>query len=417
MSLRKVLTIARYEYRTHFRRFGYLFATFGLPLIGALILFAGRLINQRVGMSDLLLGDLDKKPIAVFDALGILPSDLPEPFVLVNDPEAAKAKVRQGDWLALVVFDEGFMQRNLVTAYIAENSATALEWLDDQVSTLAAYLRLGSEYTFTEVKRLLTGPALQFVTLGPGQGEEDSGGELKFLVGMTLSVLFYMVLFSSAGYLLQSVAQEKESRIIEILLSSATSMELLWGKVLGLAALGLTQVAVWIGSVNLIARHLSQESSTFTTILQAFKSMLTNPPPQWMLVMTLILPAAYLLYGVLMAGLGSLGNNLRESQQFATAISLFAAIPFMFNVFFSFNPNGIVPRVLSYFPFTAPTAIILRLAFTTIPWWDFGVTLGITLLSTLLAVWLGVRLFRVGVLLSGKKPSWREVWLIIRNPG
>lgn len=417
MNLRKVLTIARYEYRTHFRRFGYLFATFGLPLLGALILFAGRLVSQQVGIGELLLGDLDNKPIAVYDTLGLLPPDLPEPFIAVDDPEAAKARVRQGEWLALVVFDEGLTQRNIVTAYTAENSATAIERLDTQVTALTAYLRLQPAYSFTEVKRLIQGPVLRFINLGPGQAEEGPGGGLNFLVGLVLSILFYVVLFSSAGYLLQSVAQEKESRIIEILLSSATSMELLWGKVLGLAALGLTQVAVWIGGVNLTAQYLARESSMVGVALRAFKSMLTHLPPQWVLAIGLILPASYLLYGVLMAGLGSLGNNMRESQQFAAAISMFAALPFMFNVFFSLNPNGIVPRALSYFPFTAPSATILRLAFTTLPWWDFGLILGITLVSTVLAVWVGVRLFRVGVLLSGKTPSWREVWLIIRNPG
>ncbi len=409
MTLRKVFPVAVYEYRTHFRRFGYLFATLGLPLLGALVLLGARALSDHTDLSAWVAGDLDK-PIAVWDQAGVLPSHLPEPFVWASDPAQAKQAVEEKQLLALVVVPPDYATTHQVTVYTSGGMASSRKVMA-RLRVLMLYAALGDRFSPEQIEALAQGPKVEVVVLG-GQGVEEAGGGSRFGVGYALSILFFVALFTSAGYLLQSVAQEKESRVIELLLSSLSSLELLWGKVLGLGALGLTQVAVWLVAGYGLAERLGEISAIF----QSLAAQLRTPDPQLVVAGVVILPLSYLTYALLMAGLGSLGGNLRESQQFSAAVTMLAAVPFMVNFLFFLNPNGLIPRALSYFPFTAPVAVLLRLSVGPLPWWDLGVTLVAILGGTLLSVWLGVRLFRVGVLMTGKKPSWREVWSIVRNP-
>ncbi len=408
MNLRNILHVARYEYRTHFRRKGYLFATFGLPLLAALILLAVQTLNKRINVGTVLFGDHDK-PLAVLDQAHLF-ERLPEPFVAVSDLESGKQGVRKGRYQGVLVIPADYPHTN-PTLYTG-SGPVAMDEAELQATHLLAYAELQDRYTYPEVQRLLIGPPIQIVSLSEaGAGEQGVG---RIFVGLAFSFLFYIALFSSAGYLLTSVAQEKESRIMEILLSSITAMELLWGKVLGLGALGVTQVLIWFASARLLVQRAL--SPVTRLILDSAVQAIQHPDPQLILAVLLIMPMSYLTYGLLMAGLGSLGTNLRESQQFSAAVSMLAATPYMINPLITLNPNGVIPRALSYFPLTAPTALALRLGVSTVPWWDFALVTALTALGTLVSLWVGVRLFRVGILMYGRKPSWREIWHIIRNP-
>ncbi len=409
MNGRKALQVARYEYRVHVRRGGFLLATFGLPALSLLILIVIQTATGRAAFRTLVVGDLSR-PIAVVDQARALPETLPSPFTYAPDIDQGRTGVREGRYGALVVIPPDYPEARRVVVYVTSSPTFGLQ-VHDAVKFLMAYAELRNRYTPLEVQRLIQGPEAEVVLLGVSPEREHEGRGRPF-VGIALSVLFYFALFPSAGYLLQSVAQEKESRIMEILLSSLTPMELLWGKVLGLGALGLTQVAVWL----LFARMALERLDPAHAFLRAVSEMLRRPDPQLMVAGLVIVPLGYLSYALLMAGFGSLGNNLRESQQFAAATSTLAALPFMLNMFFVINPSGPIPRALSYFPLTAPTAALLRLALGALPWWELGLITLIVLLGALGSVWVGVRLFRVGVLLYGKKPSWHEVWHIVRHP-
>lgn len=408
MKARKIFWVAQYEYRAHFRRFGYRFATFGLPLLAALITWGLRTASQHTDVGNLFFGNLDK-PIAVLDHAGVLPAALPEPFVWAEDPTTAQEAVRQGSLLALVVFPENFTATYKVTVYIS-GGIGALEKVLLQVKVLALYAALGQKYPYVKVEQWAKGPKVTMITLSKTTAEETSGGRL--LVGYTLSLIFFLTLFTSAGYLLQSVAEEKESHVMELLLSSLSSMELLWGKVIGLGALGVTQAAVWLVSMRWLAERVGQR----VDFVQPLLEKLRHPDPQLIVVAVVVLPLAYLIYALLIAGLGSLGSNLRESQQFSAVISLLATLPFMVIFLFFANPNGVVPRVLSYIPFTAPVAVLLRLSVAPMAWSELGLIIALLAVGAAFSLWVGVRLFRVGVLLSRKKPSWREVWRIVRKP-
>ena len=414
MNVRKVLSVAVYEYRTNFRRWGYRLVTFGLPLLGALLLMGVQALKARTDLGTLVTGDLHK-PIALVDRAGLFSPDasLPRPFVWAHDVAQAKAATRAGDYLALVVIPPDYEAGQKVTVFVGSGMAVTGKVLTD-LQGLLLYAALRKVYSPEKARRLAEGPDVNVVLLGSSAASEEESSS-RFAVGYALSILFFIALFSSAGYLLQSVAKEKESHIMELLLSSLTSLELLWGKVTGLAALALTQVTVWLVSMWLLGKQAAHSFPQYDA-LKTVLAQVHHPDPQLLVAVVIVMPLSYLTYGLLMAGLGSMGSNLRESQQFSAAISLIAALPFMGNFFFFLNPNGVVPRALSYFPLTAPAAVLLRLATGPLPWWDLGVVVVMIALGAAFSLWAGVRLFRVGVLMSGKRPSWREVWRIVRNP-
>jgi ABC-type Na+ efflux pump, permease component len=123
----------------------------------------------------------------------------------------------------------------------------------------------------------------------------------------------------------------------------------------------------------------------------------------------------FILYATLMAGVGVLGATAQESQQLAGIFSLFAALPYMVGSFIFANPNITIARVLSFFPLTAPTMMMMRLPLAEVPWIDVAGSIVILLLSIPAALWAGARLFRVGVLIYGKRPTLKEIWLILRR--
>jgi ABC-2 type transport system permease protein len=123
----------------------------------------------------------------------------------------------------------------------------------------------------------------------------------------------------------------------------------------------------------------------------------------------------YALYAILMASVGALGTTMRESQQLAGIFSMFAAVPYMLSGFLFANPNVLLARVLSYFPLTAPTMMMLRLPLAEVPWVDVVGSIVILLASIPAALWAGSKLFQVGLLIYGKRPTLREIWHILRS--
>jgi len=243
---------------------------------------------------------------------------------------------------------------------------------------------------------------------GETQGEGPWGFAFTFVVPYVLAIFLVMTIFISSGYLLQSVAEEKESRVIEIVISSVRPTELMTGKVAGLGLLGLTQVLIWvISSVG-----FSGGAVAFLAVAGA-----ASIPARVLILAVVYYVLGYTLYAILMAGVGALGATMQESQQLAGIFSFFATVPYMASGFLFANPNMAFARVLSFFPLTAPTMMMLRLPLTEVPWIDVAGSIVSLLLSIPAAMWVSTRLFRVGLLIYGKRPTVKEIWLILRGTG
>ncbi len=208
-------------------------------------------------------------------------------------------------------------------------------------------------------------------------------------------------LLVSAGYLVQATASEKENKVVDMLLSSAAPEEILGGKLLGLGGAGLLQVGVWFGMVGLAGAGFASGLERLGVAI----------PWAAAGVGLIFFAAGYLFYGSLMLGTGSLGSTWRESQQISMIWSLLAVVPVVFLQVLLEEPHGAVARSLTYVPFTAPLAVVLRMSIApdSMPWWEVGLSLAILAAGTWASVTIGARLFRVGFLLTGAWPGLRQV--------
>jgi ABC-2 type transport system permease protein len=215
-----------------------------------------------------------------------------------------------------------------------------------------------------------------------------------------------MTIFVSSGYLLQGVAEEKSSRVIEIVLSSVTAWELMAGKVLGLGALGLTQIIIWLAAAAAF-------SGGALALLGVTIPLLARPDIFVLAVIYYLL--GFLIYAVLMASTGALGTTTQESQQLAGIFSFAAAVPLMMSGFLFANPNMTLARVLSRFPLTAPTMMLMRIPLSQVPAADIVGSIAMLILSVPLVLWAGSKVFRMGLLMYGKRPSLREILRALRQ--
>ena len=409
MNWAKVWAIARHEYMTNVRRWGFIIMTAIVPLLGVGLL-AFSALSGRIAVEQIMKQFLPStNRIGVVDEGGLITQILPEfqeGFVLYPDVEAAKQDADAGKLVAVILLPKDYVQTGRVYGY-AKNGDIFLSVLEDS-NRLDRFLsaHLAAPYVPPHVLARLEKPVTDLVPLEKGQTAESplkSFGDifLPYLLGMLLIIS----IFFSSGYLIQGVAAEKENRLVEIVLSSVNAFEWFMGKVLGLGALGLTQVLIWLLTVLLLT------GGGGALVLMFLPSL---PWYIWGLMFLYYL-SGYLLFATLYAGLAALGTNVRESQQVAGVVSFLAALPLMFSGVLFTSPNGLIARVLSYIPLTAPGMMLLRLSMTSPPWRDILISLAGIFLFIPVNLWLGAKLFRMGILMYGQRPSIRQVWRALRT--
>lgn len=229
----------------------------------------------------------------------------------------------------------------------------------------------------------------------------QQGGYFNFIIPSIFSFLLMMALIFTSTYVLQGLGEEKENRVMEILLSSVSTRQLLAGKVLGLGAAGLVQVIVWIISLPLLLRFASSSIGGFLSTIQI-------PANFWILgIIYFIL--GYLVFAVLSASVAAVTSTVQEAQGIASLYTLFAISPFWFVSLLMLYPGSPVWVVLSVFPFTAPVLVMLRLGLTGVPTWQLALSTGVLALSVIGGLWLAARLLRTYTLMYGKRPKLGEI--------
>ncbi len=418
MDWRKVWVVARHEYLNNVRRAGFIIMTASVPLLGIVALligvfFAGQ--ARQLGEFFEQQFEVGDKSTGVVDGSGYFSPILPEyqeVFVPYGSEAEAEAALKDEEVSKVLVIGKDYLETGRVVV-MSMGSGFDAAMVSDSAMVRAFF-----------VDHLLTGqvdPALQERAADPAnveprvissggktQGEGPWGFAFTFIIPYFLAIFLVTTIFVSSGYLLQSVAEEKESRVIEIVVSSVRPVELMAGKVAGLGTLGLTQVLVWVAS----AVGFSGGAAALLAVAGA-----ASIPTRVLVLGVVYYLLGYTLYAILMAGVGALGTTMRESQQLAGIFSFFAAVPYMISGFLFTNPNMLIARVLSFFPLTAPTMMMMRLPLAEVPWVDVVGSIVVLLLSIPAALWVGAKLFRVGLLIYGKRPTVKEIWLILRGEG
>jgi len=410
--MRKIWTIARHEYLVNVRRPGFIIMTALVPLLGALGLVVASFFGGQASAFFERQFAPEPKQIGVVDHLGAFTPVLPayqERYHLFADEEAGREALRADEIATLLVIPKDYVESGQVMV-VSKGNGFSAAMMEDSASVRAFFIdHLLQDEVDPALHKRLVDPIEPVLVSLEGEGEPGGGPlstALNFIVPYFLGLLLVMSILVSSGYLLRGVAEEKTSRVIEIVLSSVTAWELLAGKVLGLGALGLTQVLVWLAS----ALGLSGGA---VSLLGVAAPLLARPEVFVLGLVYYLL--GFLVYAVLMGAVGALGTTMQESQQLAGIFSGMAAIPLILNGFIISNPNVPLLRVLSWFPLTAPTVMMLRLPMAEVPLVDVVGSIVMLILAVPAVLWAGSKVFRMGLLMYGKRPGLAQVMRMLKE--
>ena len=222
----------------------------------------------------------------------------------------------------------------------------------------------------------------------------------SFLVPFAFTMLFVMSIFITSGYLLQSVTEEKENRVVEIVLSSVPALPLMAGKILGLGAAGLTQVVFWVLSALVTVSILGSGGGLAGVSIA----------PVTVVLGLVYFALGYLGYGAIFSAVGALAPGSREAQQYAGFFGFFAVVPLIFSSVFISDIGSPIVTILALVPFTTPATMLMVLTLAPeIPWWLVVASIVSLGAFTLLATIASARVFRATLLLYGVRPSARAI--------
>lgn len=407
--MKKVLIIARHEYWVNVRRPDFIIFTSLVPLLGIVALVVSLFFGRQAGGALVRMFDSGPKQTAVVDLSGRFTPVLAgfeEEYVPYNDEEEARKALENEEVQRVVVVPASYPDKggvSVVTAGSRFSQAGTSGLRTFFISHLAE--EIGDE---TLRARMIDPYDAQVEYIN--EEEQASGGVaseiLGFLAPFFFGILLAVTVFVSSGYLVRSVAEEKSSRVIEIVLSSVTPQQLLAGKVIGLGALGLTQILVWIASAAGLGGGLAVLAGILLPLLLRVE----------VFVLALVFYVlGFGVYAVLIGAIGTLGSSYQESQQITGIFIFVAAVPMMLTGVIMTNPDAMVVRALSWFPLTSPTTMMLRLPLTSVPWTDVAISIALLAATIPLVVWVGAKVFRLGMLMYGKRPGILEIVRLLRQ--
>ncbi len=397
--MKKTWLILRHEILTILSRPSFLFALFGIPLIGAAVfVIAGQLSKGSSAQN--VFSQLVASPPSVLtqgyiDQAGIIrvvpAAQIAGQLVAFPDEQSAIQALQKGEIGGYYIIPPDYVKTGNLTSVQTNFSPLGdgaqsglLEWL------LKVNLLEGN----TQLASLVSGPLnnVKAVPLSAAP-QRNQNNMLTFFLPYGVTMLFYIIILSAASLLLNSVAKEKENRMMEILLVSVTPRQMLTGKIVALGLLGLVQTIVWVGTGRIL---LARGGSTFNLPL-AFQL-----PPSFLVWGVVFFLLGYAVYASLMAGLGALVPNLREATQ-ATILVIFPLIiPIVLLSVLIQEPNGTLAVILSLFPLTAPVTMMTRLAAGVVPFWQTLLSAVILAISAVIIVRSVARMFRAQTILSGQ---------------
>ncbi|MEO8199343.1 MAG: ABC transporter permease [Gemmatimonadota bacterium] len=245
------------------------------------------------------------------------------------------------------------------------------------------------------------------ITEGKETGE--SGGA-SFALAYVMSFLLYFSMLIYGIQVMSSVIEEKTNRIMEVLASSLTPFQLMAGKVIGVGAVGLLQLGIWVGTAMFLSANAVMIGGWFNMPPEAASQMpLPAISPSLLIVFLAFFLVGFFLFAAAYAAVGAMCNTMQEAQQYSTVLTLLVAASFISALSLFNEPSGALARTLSMVPFFAPIIMPVRYSLTSISWVEVLTSFTITFLGMLGVAWLAGRIYRIGILMYGKKPSFREL--------
>lgn len=396
--MRNYWLVARHEYGKIARKRTFLLSALGFPLVLTTVIALTVVVAA---------GADDRRPLGYVDLSGRLSDDVTVPLTDANeelvpvqafpDEPSARAALEQGTIQAYYIVPPDYPdgQQRIALFYREEEPGDGVQ------RDFADFLRANLLQTYPQVvqQRLLSGSELT-VRSADGSRQSSSSNIINLFLPFIAGFFFFFAVLASSGYLLQVVADEKENRTVEIMITTISPEELIGGKALGLLAVALTTVLIWLAAV--VAGLL---------IAAQFVEMVRQIEVPWTFlgVVGLFFLPAYMLIAGIMTAVGAIATETQQGQQIAGLLNLLFVLPFFFTVLVFTNPDSPVLVFFTLFPTTSFLMVALRWSFTAIPFWQLAAGWLLTLLTAILAIWAASRIFRAGMLRYGQRLSLQEV--------
>lgn len=424
----KFWTIAKYEYIIRVRSKGFIISTILVPIFVLIITLSPILLTiLSLEQTEMKIFILDKTSLGIGKSIV---SHSPETFSITNeDTTLLNQKIISGDIDAYIYLDDSIFETYKIPVYTKGGGGFGFLELIDNVVGKEVYkhnlIKSGIDDKTTKLIERDFKIEKKKVTK---EGLEKDYSEMSSILGYLMAFFVYIMLASYGSTIMRGVIEEKSNRIIEILVSSTKPTNILFGKVTGIGAVGLTQILIWIVFGIIILFSLPSILSIFQNSspiemanvsnqeIQKFKNFEIPPINIW-LVITFILYflLGYLLFSTLFAGIGSAVDQEQDAQYLSMPVLIPLILPILFSSYVMTNPDGILSVILSIFPFFSPILMIIRIASTAVPMWEILLSFTLMILTFWFAIWMSSKIYRVGILIYGKKPNFREIWRWFRE--
>jgi ABC-2 type transport system permease protein len=441
--MNKILLIIQREYLTRVKKKSFIVMTILGPLL--MVAFYGIIVYFAIKGDEYA----EDAQIKVYDESGFFKGKLEDEsnvfFSYVEgNIEDAKTAVREEENAYLVqisVFDS--LQLPEVTVFSKDQPGLSL------VSRISKQLE-NAMYTDRLIKSGIDKSKLDDLKVDVDintiklteKGEENSNATIAFVIGMVAAFIIYISIFLYGVQVMRGVIEEKSNRIVEVIISSVKPFQLMMGKIVGIALVGLTQFLLWVvltivlstaimpligGSVSKMPSQemIAQQGVSQEQVNQALENTKIG---EFILALkalnvTLLLGSfmfffigGYLLYSALFAAIGSAVDNETETQQFMLPVTLPLIIAFVLSTSYVINnPNGPISFWFSIIPLTSPIVMMVRLPFG-VPMWELALSMVLLVIGFIGIVWVAARIYRIGILMYGKKVNYKELlkWLFIK---
>lgn len=431
-SFNKIGLVIQREYLTRVAKKSFILMTVLMPIIFAIIATLPFILSKMDGG--------DTQTVAIIDRTGQYASILEDTeqyhFVVADRPLAQyrEAGEEQEVTAVLEITQDLEQDPRAVSLFSFKTLPTGLEsYINQKLSGYVSDQKL-SAHNIPEIKEIIRSSQVQISAAtykwGQDGAENMSSGEASSFLGLMLSFVSYMFIMIYGGMVIQSVIEEKKSRIVEVMVSSVRPFELMMGKIIGVGLVGLTQMAIWIvlfmgislgAQFFLLGDLYSAESiaaaqsagsvsaSDLEAINEVFGVLQGIDFVEIIVMFILFFIGGYLLYASILAALGSAVSSDEDTGQLMLPVTMLMVFSLYVGMASANNPEGQLAFWTSLIPFTSPIVMMSRLAYD-VPLWQEILSIVILFGSFVLMTFFGAKIYRVGILMYGKKPSFAELW-------
>lgn len=426
--------IIQREYLTKVKNKSFIIMTFLSPIIMIILVAVVAYLSQ--------INNNKERTIAILDETGIVGNvfkntDYITYTLLTNVTlDKAKDRVKAAEDYGLLYIEKGNDALEIaekIKFYSEETpSLTIIDGLESKLEKKLTDLKLQQEGV--DIEKIAASKTKISIAQESFTGEKTSKVDnlLKLAFGGAAGYLLFMFIIIYGNMIMRSVIEEKTSRIIEVIISSVKPIQLMMGKIIGTSLAGITQFLVWIVlgglllvitsvilDVNLFDSALSQkelmlqatQGGDFNLQLEMAKVAFLNMPIfNLIIAFIFFFIGGYLLYSSLYAAIGAAVDNETDTQQFMLPILMPLMLAVYVGVFTVIeDPHGTVSTVFSFIPLTSPVVMLMRIPFG-VPIWQQLLSLALLIGTFILAVWFAAKIYRVGILMYGKKPTYKELY-------